>query len=69
MYANRHTVTGVPPFTDGHWLNFSWGEEFNPSLNRSVLVLHPNKVWMQHAYCPLELWSTVKLRKERAVDK
>ena len=45
-YTSRHIATGGSTFRDIHWINFRWGLELNPSSNRSVLIHHPNEVWM-----------------------
>ena len=58
-YTNRHIVTGGSTYRDVHWLNFGWGLESNPSLNRSVSI-HPSEVWMRDTYCSWESW-----RKEK----
>ena len=42
-YTGRHIATGGATFLDVHWMNFGWGSEINPSLNRSVLVHHPQR--------------------------
>ena len=68
MYRNCCIATSSSTFRDMHWLNFSWCEELNPSLNKFVLVHHPNKVWTRDTHCSLELWRTVKIWKERAGD-
>ena len=60
-YRNRHFATGGSTFRV-HWLNFGWGLESNPSLNRSVFIHHPNEVCMRDTYCAWESW------KERAGD-
>ena len=67
-YTGRHIATGSATFLDVHWMNFGWGSEINPSLNRSVLVHHPNEVWMRDGYCSWESWRKIKIRKERAGD-
>lgn len=68
MYRNRRIATSSSTFRDIHWLNFSWCEALNPSLNKFVLVHHPNKVWMRDIHCSLESWRKVKIWKERAGD-
>ena len=67
-YTSRHIATGGSTFRDVHWVNFGWGLEFNPSLNRSVLIHHPNEVWMRDGYCSWESWRKIKIQKERAGD-
>lgn len=68
MYRNRRIATNSSTFRDIHWLNFSWCEALNPSLNKFVLVHHPNKVWMRDMHCSLKSWRKVKIWKERAGD-
>ena len=65
-YTNHHIATGSSTFRDVHWLNFGWGLESNPSLNRSVFIHHPNEVWMRDTYGAWESWRKVKIWKERA---
>lgn len=61
-------VTGGSTFREVHWLNFCWGLQSNPSLNRSVFIHHPNEVWMRDTYCAWESWRKVEIWKERAGD-